>query len=239
MSKAKRPAPKRSGAPGGPAGKRQVVIRLDQRVLYLGLAAIGLIVALLAGIVVGQSLLGPSAGPQAAARPPQVNPQAAQQQGLVVSTVVPSDLPSDLDPNLAGFMPADPSLPVGAVPRVTISDLDDKVTFDFGDIPGDQKGEHTFKLQNTGNTDLVINQVYASCGCTVPSLAGRELDENGQVNPPLVVKPGESHDLTVTYDPAVLQDEGPIVKFIQIFSNDPAGTGGEVRFRLVGNVLPK
>jgi len=35
----------------------------------------------------------------------------------------------------------------------------------------------------------------------------------------------------------VLQDEGPIVKYIQIFSNDPAGTQGEVRFRLVGNVV--
>lgn len=235
MSKVKRPAPKRRAAPA-PGGKRQVVIRLDQRVLYLGLAIVGLTVALLAGIIVGQSLLAPSAGPQAAARAPQVNPQAAQ-QGLAIATRVVSDLPPGADPNMVGYMPADPSLPVGDVPRLTISDLDAQATFDFGDIPADETVEHTFKLQNTGNADLVINQVYASCGCTVPQLAGRELGEKGEVNPPLVVKPGESHDLTVTYDPAVLQDEGPIVKYIQIFSNDPAGSGGEVRFRLVGNVL--
>jgi hypothetical protein len=167
-----------------------------------------------------------------------VNPQAGQQQqGLVISTRVPSASGSDIDPNLEGYLPADPSLPVGSVPRITISDLNDKGTFDWGDIPADQTVEHTFKLTNTGNADLVITQVYASCGCTIPSIAGRELGEKGEINPPLVIAPGESHDLTVTYDPTVLKDEGSVVKYIQIFSNDPAGTQGEVRFRLIANVV--
>ncbi len=240
MTKTKRPAPKQRAAPEGPTGRHQVVIKLDQQVLYLALAAIGLILALVAGILVGQAFFAPSPAVPAASRPPQANPQAAQEQpGIVVATRVPSAsaAESDIDPNLQGYLPADPSLPVGDVPRITISDLDDKGTFDWGDIPADQVVQHTFKLSNTGNADLVITQVYTSCGCTIPALAGRELGENGEVNPPLVIPPGESHDLTVSYDPKVLQDEGPIVKYVQIFSNDPAGTQGEVRFRLIGNVV--
>ncbi|HAZ26265.1 MAG TPA: hypothetical protein DCY95_18235, partial [Algoriphagus sp.] len=40
---------------------------------------------------------------------------------------------------------------------------------DFGDITQGDKVSHTFELTNTGTTPLIISNVAATCGCTVPS----------------------------------------------------------------------
>ena len=45
-----------------------------------------------------------------------------------------------------------------------------------------------FKFKNTGDGPLVIHQAIASCGCTVPKY------------PKNPIKPGESGEITVTYD---------------------------------------
>ncbi len=45
-----------------------------------------------------------------------------------------------------------------------------------------------FKFKNTGQSVLIINQVFASCGCTVP------------VYPKNPIKPGESGVIEVTYN---------------------------------------
>ncbi len=46
----------------------------------------------------------------------------------------------------------------------------DKLTHNFGTFPeSNATREATFTFTNTGNQPLVINQVVASCGCTVPS----------------------------------------------------------------------
>ena len=42
-------------------------------------------------------------------------------------------------------------------------------SIDFGDIVQGQKVEHTFVLTNTGKQPLIISNVAATCGCTVPS----------------------------------------------------------------------
>lgn len=40
---------------------------------------------------------------------------------------------------------------------------------DFGDIVQGQKVEHTFILTNSGKQPLIISNVAATCGCTVPT----------------------------------------------------------------------
>lgn len=40
---------------------------------------------------------------------------------------------------------------------------------DFGKIIAGEKVTFAFKFKNTGNADLVLTKVSASCGCTVPS----------------------------------------------------------------------
>ena len=45
----------------------------------------------------------------------------------------------------------------------------DTTRFDFGKIKDGTKVQHTFKIKNTGAVPLVITNVSASCGCTIPS----------------------------------------------------------------------
>lgn len=59
---------------------------------------------------------------------------------------------------------------------------------DFGTINEGDKVEHVYKFTNTGNADLVISNVKASCGCTVPSYTETP------------VKPGESGEVKATFD---------------------------------------
>lgn len=44
----------------------------------------------------------------------------------------------------------------------------DKVEYDYGEIEYDGNGECSFEFTNTGTEALVITNVLASCGCTVP-----------------------------------------------------------------------
>lgn len=64
-------------------------------------------------------------------------------------------------------------------------------THDFGSFPeSSPKVTCTFKFKNTGDGPLVIHQAIASCGCTVPQY------------PKEPIKPGESGQITVTYNGA-------------------------------------
>jgi|GEM_PF-3922511 len=258
-----RGGPRRAaGATPSPRGSN-VVIRLNQRVLMAGLVGLAVVVALLIGIVVGAQS-GGSRVP-AVANPPagQVNPEVAGSsqgsvvqldasgqaqsvpQGLAVATrVAPA---GGLDPNIADFALADPDGPIGDVPRLTVSDLDRELTYNFGIIQGNQPVEHTFIVKNTGKVNLLIGQVFASCGCTIPRFANVQMNEEGLIIPPLDLAPGATAELVVQYDPAARpEDVGPIYKYIQIFSNDPkgkpvgndpTGVSRELRFRITGNVV--
>lgn len=57
------------------------------------------------------------------------------------------------------------SVPVKKVPIITFNG---KSTHDFGTLKQGDKRHHFFEFTNTGNTDLVIEFVSGSCGCTVP-----------------------------------------------------------------------
>ncbi len=77
----------------------------------------------------------------------------------------------------------------------------------FGSITSGDVVSATFVLTNSGKTDLNIRKTKASCGCTVPKLATKDL------------KPGESVDLSVTFNSA--GRKGTQIKTVTIYSNDP------------------
>ena len=67
----------------------------------------------------------------------------------------------------------------------------DKTTQDLGTFSEDDPiVKCTFTFTNEGNAPLVIHQAIASCGCTVPEY------------PKEPIKPGESGEITVTYNGA-------------------------------------
>ena len=67
----------------------------------------------------------------------------------------------------------------------------EKTSHNFGTFPeSSPKVSCTFKFTNTGDKLLVIHQAMASCGCTVPQF------------PKEPIKPGESGEITVTYNGA-------------------------------------
>ena len=67
----------------------------------------------------------------------------------------------------------------------------EKTSHDFGTFSeSSPKVTCVFKFTNTGDKLLVIHQAIASCGCTVPQY------------PKEPIKPGESGEITVTYNGA-------------------------------------
>jgi hypothetical protein len=51
---------------------------------------------------------------------------------------------------------------------------------DLGLIIEGEKVKHIFRFKNTGNSDLIINKVTASCGCTVPSWDKEPIPPGGE-----------------------------------------------------------
>lgn len=77
--------------------------------------------------------------------------------------------------------------------------------YDFGSIKTGDQVSHTFEFTNTGNADLIITQVKASCGCTTPSYSKDP------------VKPGDKGKIEVTFNSTGMA--GQIVKDITILAN--------------------
>lgn len=59
----------------------------------------------------------------------------------------------------------------------------DKDTFDFGTIKDGDLVEHTYKFRNTGANPLMIDDVIATCGCTIPSYTKTPIapGQNGEI----------------------------------------------------------
>ncbi|MNS41927.1 hypothetical protein D3C72_742950 [compost metagenome] len=59
----------------------------------------------------------------------------------------------------------------------------DKDTFDFGVIKDGDLVEHTYKFRNTGANPLMIDDVIATCGCTIPSYTKTPIapGQNGEI----------------------------------------------------------
>jgi uncharacterized protein (DUF58 family) len=95
-------------------------------------------------------------------------------------------------------------------------------SIDFGDIVQGQKVEHTFVLTNTGSAPLVISNVAATCGCTVPNW------------PKEPVAPGKSAEIKVSFNSAGKMGKQNSV--VRIYSN---ASEPIEKVSLISNVLPK
>lgn len=75
---------------------------------------------------------------------------------------------------------------------------------DYGEIKKGSDGTRVFEFKNIGTAPLVIENVYSSCGCAVPSWTKGP------------VAPGESGEIVVKYNTDIV---GPIRRTISINSN--------------------
>ena len=55
----------------------------------------------------------------------------------------------------------------------------DKLDHDFGTVNEGPKVSHTYKLKNTGQAPLIIQNASPSCGCTVPSWSKEPIPVGG------------------------------------------------------------
>lgn len=64
----------------------------------------------------------------------------------------------------------------------------EKTEHDFGKLNEGERVEYYFVFKNTGNADLVIDNCYGSCGCTVPEW------------PEEPIKPGKEGKIKISFD---------------------------------------
>ena len=76
----------------------------------------------------------------------------------------------------------------------------------FGQIVKGQVVEHSYIFKNTGNIDLIIEEVDPSCGCTTPEWTKEP------------VKPGETGKIIVKFD-TQHQSLGNKTKQVAVYSN--------------------
>jgi len=124
-----------------------------------------------------------------------------------------------------------------------------KETFDFGKISQKNNVVSTeFKFRNEGETDLVIDSLSASCGCTSASIIykGKEgpsftmsMPGHGKKNPKnwsVSIAPGDEAILKVYYDPNAhgpqKKPEKHITRTVSIYSNDPIEFEKKIRIDL-------
>lgn len=111
--------------------------------------------------------------------------------------------------------------------QVNAQDAGPVITFkenskDFGDITQGQQVAHTFVLTNTGKQPLIISNVAATCGCTVPSW------------PKEPIAPGKSAEIKVSFN-----STGKVGKqnsVVRIYSN---ASEPIEKVSLISNVLTK
>ncbi|AUC24022.1 hypothetical protein BTO15_07535 [Polaribacter sejongensis] len=76
--------------------------------------------------------------------------------------------------------------------------------YDFGVIPSKKEATAIFNFSNTGENPIVIKDVKATCGCTVPEY------------PKKIIKTGEGGEIRVIYD---AKYPGRFNKTITVFYN--------------------
>ncbi len=86
----------------------------------------------------------------------------------------------------------------------------DRLLHDFGSIMADADYTTTFTIKNTGKKPLLIYEVKASCGCTVPTWNKKP------------IAPGESDQIEVNFHPGKSQ-LGQQDKTISVITNTSPG----------------
>ncbi len=91
---------------------------------------------------------------------------------------------------------------------------------DFGKLIQGEKVSYSFHFTNTGGSDLLINKVSTSCGCTVTNY------------PRTPLRPGEKGTIEVTFDSR--HKKGHQNKTVTIMANtEPSRTISRIRAKVV------
>jgi hypothetical protein len=98
----------------------------------------------------------------------------------------------------------------------------EKNAFDFGELKQGESATHTFTFKNIGDAPLILSNVQATCGCTVPKWNKEP------------IAPGKTGEITVTFNSTGKM--GRQNKVVTIYSN---ASNAQERVMMVGNVLPK
>lgn len=106
-------------------------------------------------------------------------------------------------PPAPGVKAASPAKPDGPQPKA----MPIEEAKNVGTVAKGEAIEHSFRVRNDGKSDLVINDVKPSCGCTIG-----KFDK--------VIKPGAEGKITLTIDTKTFS--GPISKTAVVLTNDPA-----------------
>lgn len=108
------------------------------------------------------------------------------------------------------------------IKKGTASIAFDKTEYDFGTVNEGDIVETSFKVTNSGKTDLVITNAQGSCGCTVP------------VWPKAPIKPGETANVDVKFNTSGKPNKQS--KTVTLTTNTESGR--EV-LTIKGSVIPK
>lgn len=109
-----------------------------------------------------------------------------------------------------------PNIDKSKLPIITLY----KTEHDFGKINEGEKVSYSFKFENTGKSDLLISNVIASCGCTVPSF------------PKKPIAPGETEFINVQFDSK--GRSGNFTKDITIYANTIPNS---IQLIIKGNII--
>jgi hypothetical protein len=148
---------------------------------------------------------------------------------VLVSAAVPlvlTALPTE-DESVPGLTPVGPERdgPVGAV------ELSGDTDYDFGYLALGNSGKHTWTIKNVGEGPLDLLKGSSTCSCTV---ANFEKDpRTGVTIDKLTLKPGETHEITVSWTP---KTGGKFGKETSVETNDPKNP--VIWFRIRGEVKP-
>jgi hypothetical protein len=85
--------------------------------------------------------------------------------------------------------------------RVNVTTLSfDKLNYDFGDVVAEQENKTEFIVENTGNKPLIITDVSASCGCTMPKKPEEPIlpGETDVIEVVFKSKPGQKNEIKKT-----------------------------------------
>jgi hypothetical protein len=96
-------------------------------------------------------------------------------------------------------------------PRLSV----EPASFDFGKAVQNKTLQKEFSIRNFGGSDLVIENVSTTCGCTAALLSDK------------VVKPGSSTPLRVSLE--TRNYSGKMERTVLIRSNDPEASTTEVK----------
>jgi hypothetical protein len=113
-------------------------------------------------------------------------------------------------------------------PKIFIS----PIFYDLGDVSfAGGVVKTTLKIENHGESDLVLSDIDTSCGCTSASVTkdgnegpvfGMKMHGTNPVGWSETLRPDEKAMLNVYYDPTVHPElRGPVTRMVSLYSNDP------------------